>query len=245
MNDLDDPLASALPDLLERAVPDRRPPVHPLVTGGLARGYRRRRLRRAGQVAGIAAAVVALALPVGLVANAVRDRPVVAQPAASTQASPAPAPSRALVDTQQGVTAALVSLLSPKGTVTWPQSNPVNGHGVGVSVQFDDGHGLALVTATVWSSLVISGPPSAPGPEWTTTTLPDGSIVQGRLEHVTPVDPTEAFTTAVLIRPDGTGVSMQAWNAPAAKSTDVTRAQPPFTVAQLMEMVQAPVWLAG
>ncbi len=246
--ELDDPLATALPHLLERAVPDRRPPVHPLVAGGLARGYRRRRLRRLGQVAGVAAAVVALSLPIGLVANAVQDRPTAAQPGAPATGSPSAGAAGPLVHSQQGVLEALVVLLQPKGTVTWPVSGRGNGAAYRASVRFDDGHGPALVAAAVWASPASANVPAAgtctPGPDCVTTELADGSMLYGRLDRVTAVDPAEAVAMAWLVRPDGTAVSLQAWNATEAKGSDITRPAPPFTVAQLVEMVQAPVWLA-
>jgi hypothetical protein len=246
--ELDDPLATVLPHLLERAVPDRRPPVHPLVVGGLARGYRRRRLRRLGQVAGVAAAVIALSLPVGLVANAVLGQPTPAQPGASAQGSPSAGAAGPLVHSQQGVLEALVVLLHTKGTVTWQVMDRVTGAAYGASVWFDDGHGQALVTGAVWGSLASARLPAAgdctPGPDCMTTTLADGSMLYGRFDRVTTVNPAEVTVVAWLVRPDGTAVSLRVWNAAEAKGSDVTRPAPPFTVAQLVEMVQAPVWLA-
>jgi hypothetical protein len=246
--ELDDPLATALPHLLEQAVPDRRPPIHALVAGGLARGYRRRRLRRLGQVAGVAAAVVALSLPIGLVAHSVGDRPTAARAGASAQPSQSAGAAGPLVHSEQGLVEALVALLHTKGAMTWQMIDRVTGPAYGASVWFDDGHGQVLVTAAVWTSLASAGLPAAgdctPGPECVTTALADGSVLYGRLGRDTTVHPTQVIAIAWLVRPDGTALSLGVRNAAGAEGSDVTRPAPTFTVVELVEMVQAPVWLA-
>jgi len=105
---------------------------------------------------------------------------------------------------------------------------------VGAGFVYDDGHGAARVTVS------LDYPPSGGGlgdacQISVCTTRADGSklaVYQGNGHPGSPSIPGKEWEVT-LLRADGVAVSITEWNSAKEKSATLTRAEPPFTVAEL------------
>ncbi|MFI8085390.1 hypothetical protein ACIF6L_31950 [Kitasatospora sp. NPDC086009] len=109
-----------------------------------------------------------------------------------------------------------------------------------VSFNLDDGHGKAEVQI-----YVAKQPAGAPDPRYDiSTTMPDGSKL---VTHQPPPSTGSDLVrwSADILRPDGTRVVVQAFNAAIHKSTvkaKPSRPTPPLTLDQITAIVTDPVW---
>jgi hypothetical protein len=245
-------LEQQLPSLMQHAVDTLEPDPAPLVAGGLARGRRKRRqhqLTRAAEgltvlaVVGGIAAIVVSTLPgrspsTRAPAGAAPVAPLGAVSAPASVASSRATPTATL--TPQQLQAIVVRLLPRPGTISHRTGNSEDGF-VATEFVYDDGHGPAMV------DVALSYPPLGDGlgagcQISVCTTNPDGSrtaVYQGNGHPGHPSIPGKDWEVS-LQRTDGVVVDVTEWNSPQEKDGAITRAEPPFTIAELKTIVASP-----
>jgi len=110
-----------------------------------------------------------------------------------------------------------------------------------VQVVYDDGHGAAEIIAGMHPSANL---PCGSRPGDTCSTRPDGTQVRVHQGPEYPNGHTPNATTwsVEILRPDKVSVSIEEWNAPTEKGSAPSRAEPPFTIAELTAIVTAQSW---
>jgi hypothetical protein len=246
--------------LLRRAVATVDTDVEPLVAGGLRRGRRRLAVRRG--LEGLTALTVAGALAVtGVLTFGSSPSPspqTLAVPAGnagpSDSASPTPTAEPMAPITPQVAVQTAIDLLPRPGTISQLAGRSLAGTWLGGEFVYDDGNGAAPITVSVTapgSAAVYPSDPEGPGlpcpPGGTATcsTLPDGAriaIFQGT-QFPDGHKPYNATQWAVwLLRTDGLLIQLTEWNSSQQTDAPLTRAEPPFTAAELTAMARSPRW---
>lgn len=232
--------------LLLRAVRTMDPPTQRLVAGAVVRGRRRVRLIRCaeavtgvGVLAGVAALTVALlpgvsgrsgTLPAGASAP-VRQASITSTPAQDT-----------VPMTPQALLQIALDTLPRPGSTSHYSGNSSPGQ-VGTGFVYDDGHGPALVSVSLEFPLLSDGLGAACQIS-VCTTLSDGSklaVYQGNGHPGDASIPGKDWEVT-LARPDGVVVSITEFNSAQEKSANLTRADPPFTVAELTTWAGSGRW---
>jgi hypothetical protein len=229
--------------VLHRAVSTLEAPTERLVAGGIARGRRRRRIVLGGQLASGAAVVAGvIALIVMLLPGSSGRR----TPAAGPSTTPPAAGGTVPVTPQVVVQTALDTLPRP-GTTSKYDGRAFDGFAAG-SFVYDDGHGAAAIDVSLTypgASPKASAPiaPCATGSDGCRV-LADGTHVLVRQGHQYSDgrQPNPAEWSVDVVRDDGFQVSIHEWNAPAPKGAALTRAEPPFTILQLINWVLESRW---
>jgi hypothetical protein len=241
-------------DLVNRAVATIEPRTDLLIAGGLARGRALRRRRRITQgasgvaLAGLIAAVAVAVWPSSSTPGAQHTNAQhTNQAAASSPTSVASVaheapPARATI-TPQVVAQRAIDLLPAGATVTNLSGNSLEGS-VGAELTYDDGHGAALLEASVDFGPTSSGLGGACEIS-TCTTGPDGSKLAVRQGSDNPSQPNAEPKewTVILQRTDGVTVTISEWNAPAEKgAAPTTRAVPPLSIAAAKAFARSNTW---
>ncbi|OII60416.1 hypothetical protein BJP40_10580 [Streptomyces sp. CC53] len=139
--------------------------------------------------------------------------------------------------------------LLPGGELTEPAARGT-AEGPTASGVFDDGRGRAAVGIAFFrvapgDDTYTRCPDAAlvPHDGCTTETLPGGArlMVLKGYEYPDKREETKNWR-ASLVHPDGVVVDLNTWNAPAQKGSAVSRAEPPFTSAQMKAVVSADAW---
>ncbi|MEU9994285.1 hypothetical protein [Streptomyces sp. NPDC050848] len=210
-----------------------------LVAGGLTRGRRRVKRRRATAViSGVAAfAVVGGG---GVYAGDLLGS------GKETEGSSVAAPKGE--GGTEGDTASVLKANTPAGTWTISDSSAMSVAGV-----YDDGKGAAGVTVGLYragkSEEAGAGQVTCPDQAYvphdacTSDKLPNGDRLMVLQGYEYPDRRTDTKTwRAVLLTKDGFLVDASESNAPSAKDSSVTRTDPPFSPAQLKTLVTASGW---
>ncbi|MFJ6015072.1 hypothetical protein [Streptomyces sp. NPDC092952] len=248
-----DGFESGLGDALRRAGEGFTAQGRPLVDGGVARGRRRLRRRRAAAMTGgaVALAVVGIGAPYAtgaLGSGGGQDGAgVAARP--KTAASPGTGPQ---LPAQQ-VIATLEGLL-PKGKVSGQEGRgTADPGGPSAHLVLDDGRGGAAVGVSVGAvdphgmeakqQLACPDRTYIPYDSCRNETLADGSRLMLLRGYEYPDKRVDTkWWHAYLVTPDGYTVDANEWNAPAEKDAAVTRPRPPLTVGQLRTLVTSRAW---
>ncbi|MFD3762595.1 hypothetical protein [Streptomyces sp. NPDC058622] len=253
------PFEDELGEALRRAgdgfTADRRA----LVDGGERRGRRLVARRRAAMIGG---SVLALALvgtagawTTGLIGGPAGGTVNVAALPGLPTGQPGGATSRAGTGavTAEQLIAALRELL-PGGRLTDTEARGTGDErGPRVAGVFDDGRGkaaigvgLTRIDPTGGIATEMTKCPDAKHLEFDSCkeeVLPDGSrllLFQG-YEYPDRREPTKSWR-ATLATPQGFLVDVSEWNAPAEKGAQVSRTDPPLTMAQLKTLVTSDKW---
>ncbi|WP_457031216.1 hypothetical protein [Kitasatospora sp. P5_F3] len=232
---------------LRRAGTAFEPDQHGLTLGGAVRGRRMR--RRSFTVTGGAAAVLLLAAGTAAVAGLPGGaaRPV---PPASSASLPAPsAPGLTGPQLVAALTPHLTGLQVVDSEAIDTAESLRTGHLPMLSVTVDDGRGRALVTVTVNRLLPQEGHRSkveCPAEPSATeiceqSRTADGGTLTLRRDQPPGGDPKRMWS-ATLITPDGEWVDVSSFNFASMVDQNITRAEPPLTVAQLGVIATDPVW---
>ena len=229
---------------LHRAVSTLEPPTERLVSGAIARGRRRRRWIRGAEVgttavvlAGVAGLVVAL-IPGGssAPASAPSAGPV---HRTTTAAKPVrPKPTTVAMTPQALLQTALDTL--PRAGKTSHYAGNFDNSFVGTQFVYDDGHGAALIYVALATDQSF-GPPCAPRSAGCTV-FADGVRVRfsAYKEYSDGRTPNATNWDLTLFRPGGPAVDLHEFNAAQEKDAAITRADPPFTRAQLTDWARSP-----
>ena len=231
----------------------------PLVDGGMARGRRRLRRRRAATVTGSFAALAAVGFGASYAAGAFgveagHGSPVAAQPepGSTTQgktSTPGEGPQFSashLIKTLEG--------LLPDGKFSSESGRGTeDGLGPLASVVFDDGKGKAAIGLSlgrvdpegtgVAEQLACPAKVYTPYDSCSSKTLADGSrllLLQG-YEYPDKRADTK-WWHAYVVTPEGYTVDASEWNAPAEKGEPVSRDEPPLSTGQLKALVTSKEW---
>ncbi|MFE4775467.1 hypothetical protein [Streptomyces sp. NPDC056713] len=231
----------------------------PLVDGGMARGRRRLRRRRAATVTGSFAALAAVGFGASYAAGAFgaeagHGSPVAAQPepGSPTQGKtsmPGEGPQFSashLIKTLEG--------LLPDGKFSSESGRGTeDGLGPLASVVFDDGKGKAAIGLSlgrvdpegtgVAEQLACPEKVYTPYDSCSSETLADGSrllLLQG-YEYPDKRADTK-WWHAYVVTPEGYTVDASEWNAPAEKGEPVSRDEPPLSTARLKALVTSKEW---
>lgn len=231
----------------------------PLVDGGMARGRRRLRRRRAATVTGSFAALAAVGFGASYAAGAFgaeagHGSPVAAQPEprSTTQgktSTPGEGPQFSashLIKTLEG--------LLPDGKFSSESGRGTeDGLGPLASVVFDDGKGKAAIGLSlgrvdpegtgVAEQLACPEKVYTPYDSCSSKTLADGSrllLLQG-YEYPDKRADTK-WWHAYVVTPEGYTVDASEWNAPAEKGEPVSRDEPPLSTGQLKALVTSNEW---
>ncbi|MFJ9520942.1 hypothetical protein ACIRPK_22140 [Kitasatospora sp. NPDC101801] len=235
-----------LTQALRRAGAAFEPDQHRLTLGGAVRGRRMRR-RRAFTVTGGAAAVMLLVAGTvavaGLPGGAARPVP----PASS--ASPT-APGMTGPQLLAALTPHLTGFQVVDSEAVDTAESLRTGRLPMLSVTVDDGRGQALVVVTV-NRLPIEpggGPVKIDCPSGPSATeiceqsrTADGGTLTLRHQQPPDGDPGRS-RSATLVTPDGRWVDASTYNFASMVDQNLTRAEPPLTVAQLGAIAGDPVW---
>ncbi|MFF9915034.1 hypothetical protein [Streptomyces sp. NPDC013457] len=230
-----------------------------LVAGGLARGRRRLMRRRAAAVTGgvLAFAVVGVggiyggdllgAGPRTQGAVGAGDSSVTTASRTALPATKRPGPAPAL---QVRDLAAVLKANTPAGTWTIADEGSKGEHVSGV---YQDGKGESAVSVGLYRAggtgeggaeqVECPDETFVPHDGCTSERLPNGDrlmVIQG-YEYPDRREDTKNWR-AVLLTRDGFLVDASEYNAPAEKGSAVTRANPPFSPAQLKTLVTAEGW---
>ncbi|MFG3530088.1 hypothetical protein ACGF8B_25570 [Streptomyces sp. NPDC047917] len=224
-----------------------------LVDGGVARGRRRLRRRRAAAMTGgvVALAVVGLGAPYATGTLGGDDGQGEAGVAAHPKAGASPGKGPQL--SAQQVIATLEGLL-PRGKVS-----EQGGHGTAdrdgpsAHLVLDDGRGKAAVGVSVGAvdphgaeakqRLACPDRTYVPYDSCRNETLAGGSRLMVLRGYEYPDKRVDTkWWHAYLVTPDGYTVDANEWNAPAEKGAEVTRPEPPLTVGQLKALVTSRAW---
>jgi hypothetical protein len=242
---------SQLTTLLDRAVAELDSPTERLVRGGLVRGRRLRRRRRAiqigtgGALVGLIAAVVVSIIPGGSpAATHTPGRQIQAGTGSSTvplTTQRATAPAKESISPQLLAQTA-IDLLPHMGKITNLHGRAMAGDVLAEFV-YDDGNGAAQIDVSIGfqqdgaDGVDDSCNPSDPVYTETCRTTPDGS----RVGTFVATRGTTQYSVYV-VRPDHVEVLMSAFNAAQEKDSAPTRSAPPFTIAALTTLVSDPSW---
>lgn len=141
----------------------------------------------------------------------------------------------------------LVDLLPRRGRLT----NFVDlsrGNVRSAQVVYDDGHGAAEILIGTFTPAATTTPaadlPCGERGGFTCSTLPDGTAIrvhQGP-EYPNGHTPNATSWSVDILRPGKVVVTIAEWNAPTEKGSAPTRAQPPFTIAELTTIATSPTW---
>jgi hypothetical protein len=235
---------------LRRAVSTLEPPTARLVDAAVARGQRRRRVRRTVQAATgavLLAAVVALALVLlpGVTSSPQQRRDMVGAPAATSHS---PKPSRHSVVkpvvTPQSLLQQALAGLPRVGHTTHYTGRSMFGF-VATEFIYNDGHGRAEVAVTLeYGAGVETVKQFMHDTHLLRQPRPDGSSLFVSRGYEYPGDPTRGARewSVHLFRSDGVHVSITEWNSPQEKDVATTRKLPPFTIAQLSRWITHTHW---
>ena len=230
-----------------------------LVDGGVARGRRRLRRRRAATVTGSVAALAAVGFGASYAAgafgaDAVHSSPVAAQPKpGSTTQGKTSTPGEGPQFSASHVIKTLEELL-PDGKFSHRSGRGTAERGGPVaSVVFDDGKGKAAIGvsmgrvdpegAMVADQLACPDKLYTPYDSCSSKTLANGSrllLLQGYEYPDKRVD--TKWWHAYAVTPEGYTIDASEWNAPAEKDAPVSRDEPPLSTAQLKTLVTAREW---
>ncbi|MFI1401144.1 hypothetical protein [Streptomyces sp. NPDC020681] len=159
-----------------------------------------------------------------------------------------------------GRTLSILRKLLPEGEVSQEREDMRGSLGsyLGGALVFDDGKGAAAISITLGrtdsplaSMASLAGCSVGDngtgrwGPNGTCTTdkFEDGSDLLLAQGHEPPYrDKDTKFWSARLIKPDGSMLTVTAWNAPSQKGAEPTRENPPLTQQQLSDVVSAKEW---
>lgn len=227
----------------------------PLVDGGIARGRRRKVLRRSAVVSGSVAALAVIGLGgsyvTGGVGHASRDDGSGAAVGSSAKSSEPASPDEQVVRALEG--------LLPEAELSEPEDGRTERPGqpeqrdAGASVVYDDGHGKAALAVNLSRQRPGEEPEdgdlSCPDANLsrfegcTATTLEDGSrlLVFKGWEYPDRREETK-WWYADLLTPQGYRISVHEWNAPAEKGAPVSRATPPLSQDRLKALARAEAW---
>lgn len=236
--------------LFHAAVRDIDAPTRRLVTGGIARGRRRRRLVRAGEalsaavlLGGAAALLVALVPGSGpsshggvAAAGSVSARPSVA----ATQ--PDRPPAQPVRTTPQALVQTTIDLLPrPGDTSGYDGSTNADAKIVAGQLRYDDGHGTALVDTSIeWDTDAHQLDYECADGTADCSYLPDGSRLALSQGHVRPGDASSGLEWAAAVEHDGILVTVAEFNSTQEKDAATTRPEPPFTIGELRTMAESP-----
>jgi hypothetical protein len=244
--------------LMDRAVATLDPPTELLVRGGVERGRRlrrRRRLLQAGTgtaLVGLIAAVVVSLLP-GTTQAGLRPAPshnrqsaALAPSPSETSSSTAPAP---VSISPQLLAQTAIGLLPRHGSVSDLHGRASAGLVLAEFV-YDDGHGAAQFDVSIgFSQDGVTGVedkcrPHDPNSTETCTIRPDGSHLATfrGTEYSYAHDPNAIEYSAHFVRADGVEIDASEWNAPQEKDAAVSRAAPPLSMAELVDLVATASW---
>ncbi|WP_329571644.1 hypothetical protein [Streptomyces sp. NBC_01361] len=231
----------------------------PLVDGGVARGRRRLRRRRAATVTGSFAALAAVGFGASYAAGAFgaeagHGSPVAAQPKpGSTTEGKTSTPGEGPQFSASHLIKTLEGLL-PDGKFSGESGRGTEDElGPLASVVFDDGKGKAAIglslgrvdpeSTRVAEQLACPAKVYTPYDSCSSKTLTDGSrllLLQG-YEYPDKRADTK-WWHAYVVTPEGFTVDASEWNAPAEKGEPVSRAEPPLSTAQLKALVTSKEW---
>jgi hypothetical protein len=238
-------------ELLYRAVVTLEPRVDVLVSGGAERGRRLRRRRRIAQVGSglaLAALITTVTVAVWPSAGSAGQRGVAAHRTSAAQ-PPVKVPSRtqqaddSVTMTPQLLLQRTLDLLPRKPDTRRYTGRAFTGW-IGAEFIYDDGNGAAQIYVSMGfteDGLHAAQPPCQPSNPGCRV-LSDGSHLQvfrgpeysqGHL----PYNATE--WSIDLVRADGVEVSMSEWNSTQEKDAPITRAEPPFSIAQLTAIARS------
>ncbi|THA59606.1 hypothetical protein E6P78_29120 [Streptomyces sp. A0958] len=228
----------------------------PLVDGGVARGRRRKVLRRSAVVSGSVAALAVIGLGgsyvTGGIGNASRDEGSGVAVGASAKSSGPASPDEQVARALEG--------LLPEAELSAPEDGRTERPGgqgqrdAGASVVYDDGHGKAAVSVSLSRQSPgqepADGELSCPDKNLTVfedcsaTALEDGSrlVLFKGWEYPDRREETK-WWYADLLTPEGYRVSVTEWNAPAEKGAPVSRSTPPLAPDRLKALARAEEWL--
>jgi hypothetical protein len=162
-------------------------------------------------------------------------------PSTTTTTSPAPAPTEPTVG--QLTLQRFLDLAPRPGTLTNLVDLSLVNFGT-VQLVYDDGHGPAQIDVSVTTTGTGTDLPCGAVGGFTCSTLPDGTLMrvhQGP-EYPNGHTPNAARWSIDILSPGKVGVYLDEWNAPTEKGTDPTRADPPFTIAELTTIATSPTW---
>jgi hypothetical protein len=231
--------------VLHRAVATLEPPTERLVSGGLARGRRRRRrvlcaeiatgLAVTAAVAGVVVAVIPGQTPHRVGSNAGAQSPTISRPMSAM--------------TPQLLLQTALDTLPRPGKTSKYAGNSEPGS-VAAFFVYDDGHGAAAIDVSLTYPVAGLGPKQrAPIIPCTAqidgcAVLSDGSHALSRKGHqyTDGRQPNATEWSIDLVRPDGVQVSFIEWNAPQPKGAAISRSRPPFTIDELTAWADRPAW---
>ncbi|RVU16716.1 hypothetical protein EOT10_35710 [Streptomyces antnestii] len=230
-----------------------------LVEGGVARGRRRLRRRRAATVTGSVAALAVVGFGASYAAGAfgagaVHGSPVAARPEpgrtaqgkTGASASGKQYPASHVIKTLEG--------LLPQGELTHRTGRGTDEDGGPfASVVFDDGKGKAAISVSLGrvdpedrmatDQLACPGKVYTPYDACSSKTLADGTrllLLQGYEYPDKRVD--TKWWHAYAVTAEGYTIDAGEWNAPAEKDAPVSRDEPPLSAGQLKTLVTAEEW---
>ncbi|MFF1731705.1 hypothetical protein [Streptomyces sp. NPDC058247] len=234
-------------------------PGGPLVDGGMVRGRRRLRRRRAATVTGSFAALAAVGFGASYAAGAFgaeaeHGSPVAAQPKpGSTTQGKTSMPGEGPQFPASHLIKTLEELL-PDGKFSGESGRGTEDElGPLASVVFDDGKGKAAIGLSLGrvdpEGTMAAEQLACPEKVYTrydscsSKTLADGSrllLLQG-YEYPDKRADTK-WWHAYVVTPEGFTVDASEWNAPAEKGEPVSRDEPPLSTAQLKALVTSKEW---
>ncbi|MFD7864175.1 hypothetical protein [Streptomyces sp. NPDC059783] len=254
-----DPFETGLGDALRRTGETFSADGVPLVDGGVDRGRRGVRRRRAAAVTGSVAALAVVGLGASYASGAFGHEPggapVAARPAASGAAasSAASAAGTGPQLSARQVGAVLEGLL-PKGKITERSARGTGDPGGPMAaLVHDDGRGKAAISVGI-GAVDPSGSEAeeqvacpdkvyVPYDSCRSEKLPDGSRLMVLRGYEYPDKRVDTkWWHAYLVTRDGYTVDASEWNAPAEKDAATTRDEPPLSAAQLKALVTSKAW---
>ncbi|MCX4851710.1 hypothetical protein [Streptomyces sp. NBC_00893] len=248
-----DGFEGGLGDALRRAGEEFTAEGRSLVDGGVARGRRRLRRRRAAAMTGgvVALAVVGLGAPYATGALGGGDGQGGAGVAARPKAGASPGKGPQL--SAQQVIATLEGLLPKRKVSEQGGRGTADRGGPSAHLVLDDGRGKAAVGVSVGAvdphgmeakqQLACPDRTYVPYDSCRNETLADGSRLMVLRGYEYPDKRVDTkWWHAYLVTPDGYTVDANEWNAPAEKDATVTRPEPPLTVRQLKALVTSRAW---
>lgn len=232
--------------LLESATADLEPPIDRLVAGGVARGRRLQRRRRATHALAAVAVVgvIGTAASVTPLSDTLRgsDSEVAVAPPAPS--APDQAPARR-VGIDQTKTAAVLSTLLPDGPVRWREAWYDEGFqaasllfsGREVTVRIDDpAAGAGEARARCEEQKPALACVEAESGDWIgsrTVEEADGSLETSRVS-----------TTVSRFTRDGFTVMATASNTDGEPGAEPSAPRPPLSIAELTTIVTDPIWIS-
>lgn len=233
----------------------------PLIDGGVLRGRRRLRRRRAGAVTGSVAALAVVGLGTSYAAGAFGggsggpDSGVATQPVASATSGPAKKGGHG--DGPQLSKEKVIEILQdllPKGEFSEQDGRgTADPLGPAAHVVFDDKHGKAAIGVSIGAldpdgaaaseQLQCPDKVFVPYDSCTSKTLPDGSRLKLMRGYEYPDKRVDTkLWSAFYVTAEGYTVDVNEWNAPAEKGESISRPQPPLSLAQLKALATSAKW---